>query len=482
MWRRSSKLIDLLVVCFIAGVLIALLLPAIYKVRAITLRTQSAENMKRIILAMHRYAADHNGYLPGFPRKPSDWQLFYCVLPYLDADFCDKLNENTRRHEGREVVNMLEFKTFLDPADWSVAHEHYRATMADNPDMQMLRLGKWQVPSEYYGGLTSYAANGQVFQTSRRLPADFGDGTANTIAIGQHYAVIHRAINFPYSPVNPVDTIHFCVWENGRKAASSLPRWRGKGGSFRYASFANTRLGGHYDEFFDDVAPVTKNHVTAGSIPNLYFQANPRMEDADSRICQSPHNGGMLVAMADASVRFMAHSIKPDVYWSLVTPNGNETLNDEWLSLSPEIRCQPKLLPAEQIGKLVFASKKEPPLADAEKVFVSYSIKTPLGQGLRSHQITDQKRVREIVALIEIKEPETGTKFPTNSRGQLSLEFPGNKFTNYLFLEKDKLRRFGSDFDGPDGYILRNSKLYEKLCQICSQVEGRPIDILEDNK
>src|SRR5262249_30558839 len=105
-----------------------------------------------------------------------------------------------------------------------------------------------------------------------------------------------------------------------------------------------------------------------------------------------------------------------------------------------------------------------------------------LGQGLRSREITDQKQIREVIALIDIDGLETGKEFPGNSHGQLSLEFPGNKFTNYVFIEKDRLRRFGSDFDGPEGYHLRDFRLYEKLCQICSQLEGRPIDILQDNK
>jgi hypothetical protein len=468
----------------VVGVLTAMLLPAIDKLRATTLRTQSAENLKRIMLGMHRYAADHSAYLPSFPRNPSDPQLFYCVLPYLDADFCEKLNENTMRYERREGVRLLEFKTFLDPADWSIAHAYHRAPTAEKPDLRMLETDKWRVAGEYYGGLTSYAPNSQVFRMPLRLPAGFGDGTANTIAFGQHYAIIRKVNGVPGNPAKAQERIHFSFWENVQKAGVSAPVvWRGADSwQLRYSSFAHHPPDDRHDPLFHDVYPVTKDHVTTGSIPDLHFQANPRMADADPRICQSPHDGGMLVAMADASVRFMAHSIKPDVYWSLVTPSGGERLNDNWLDLSPEIRSQPKLLAADQIGKLAFTSKKEPPLFDAEKMFISYSIMTPLGQGQHFHQITDQKQIREIVALIEIKEPEMGTKLPPNPRGQLSLEFPGNRFTNYLFLQKDKVLRSSWHFDGPDAYYLRNSKLYEKLCQICSHVEGRPIDILEDNK
>jgi hypothetical protein len=93
------------------------------------------------------------------------------------------------------------------------------------------------------------------------------------------------------------------------------------------ATFADFTSGGRsYDPAKDDVHPITSGSppTTVGSIPELTFQHRPRVQDADPRIAQTPHSGGMVVGMGDASVRTLKASVAPTVYWSLVTPAGGE--------------------------------------------------------------------------------------------------------------------------------------------------------------
>ncbi|HXG12835.1 MAG TPA: DUF1559 domain-containing protein [Gemmataceae bacterium] len=85
-------LIELLVVIAIIGVLIALLLPAVQKVREAANRTQCANNLKQIGIAILNYEGVHKYFPPASTRIPDPnqwmhgptWWVF--TLPYVEQD------------------------------------------------------------------------------------------------------------------------------------------------------------------------------------------------------------------------------------------------------------------------------------------------------------------------------------------------------------------------------------------------------------
>lgn len=299
--RRGLTLLELLVVVAILALLLALLLPAVQKVRETATRMKSLNNLRQMTLAMHQAADVTGGFIGGMPRA-ENFEMSGPPYPTTPHDLIVRILDGHAFHPPRETTGTRPYLTSPgDPSDLP-------GPMAINSK------GERVFP---YGGPTSYAFNMAAFIGPPRFPTDPRDGTSNTIAFSERYfatfdqselaAVLHDDRLWPWS------------WLQYGNINSALPT---------HVPGVLDNLGDRRPSFADagwgDVVPLTTNGVTRPSVPGVTFQLRPKPLEADMRLPQTPFSAGLPVAMFDGSVRTVRPGVAPEVFWAAVTPAGGE--------------------------------------------------------------------------------------------------------------------------------------------------------------
>ena len=269
-------------------------------------RTHPVRQQPQTALAVRpRLRRADNDAMPAFYNQTlngNQEQVFVALLPYLEHS--DEYN--TFFNPGTTQVNLQRFgvqkghrvilKNFSCPSDPTFGNG--------------LGEGDW--------ASGSYVANYQVFGApavgnnawpnavgNPDLKSFFSDGTSNTILFAEQYA--QRPHNhWTLSALGGWDDAYAPVFAYGPAT----------GGNYSSGMSWGNGASGPASKFLTESSQAFVNNTSG----------DPTEIDRPTAL----HTAGLMVAMADGSVRLLNNGISPETWWAACTPAGGEVLGPDW--------------------------------------------------------------------------------------------------------------------------------------------------------
>lgn len=352
--RGGFTLVELLVVIAIIGILVGLLLPAVQAAREAARRMQCSNNLKQLALASHNYESAfkkfhyRQGGTDGAGLNNKNRRSgFISLLPYIEGGA-----QFNRIEAGDPAAGIPPG----GPEGWSgwAAWNQSPSFMRCPSDPSAGNTGRLNSYSMCLGGNGSSIGRWQWdMNTSRNLSGMFSlaahashgsitDGTSNTIMYSER---LIAQTGYPSASGNPAVSTEKILH---RVTIAMQPNVHNNPLSCRAVSdgqylVPGTRHQGNGGKFWHDGHPcyVAFNTILPPNSPSCIHTIS--WGDGDPAILPptSQHTGGVNVALADGSVRFISDSIDTGnltvpasqamftspygVWGALGTRNGNET-------------------------------------------------------------------------------------------------------------------------------------------------------------
>jgi len=309
----SFRLIEALVVLFILAVLAALLLPAINSNRGSRI-THCANNLRQIGLALATHE-QRRGHLPGYLNRIEDQPASWVIPTLALLERQDLLRawkgDDQQRPEPRAVwLNFMQCPSDGRPQDDRLVTPLGYVANAGIPDA----LTPGDAPADKLAnGIFHNRFDSPHAPTMTMAFLSAHDGAAHTILVSENVQAGQWAGNGQY------DTL-----PGNEKVVAA-------GGFFTPEQAERLTTMVWHPSQAQPATAVAERQINVGHTREL--DEAPTIDFARP---SSFHQGGVIVAMADSSARFISEKIDYGVYVALMTPEGaNSDAPDVPIASSP---------------------------------------------------------------------------------------------------------------------------------------------------
>jgi prepilin-type N-terminal cleavage/methylation domain-containing protein len=322
-YRSGFTLIELLVVIAIMAILIALLVPAVQKVREAGSRTQCLNNLKQMGLALHNFESAAKVFPAGadYPvgATGDGWSLQARILPYIEQQNLQSLCDFSQSYAVQGVVTQTRVPLYQCPSEPN-SRPRPDGAITHYPLNYGINLGSWLV----YDPVLRQGGDGAFVVGMPLRPAAYLDGMSNTVGIAEIKAFT------PYlrDGGNPA------TWSG--PPPSSPAAVVAFGGSFKadsgHTEWVDARV--HQTGFTTTFTPNTLVPFVNGGISyDIDFNSSREGKTTSARTyaavtARSYHGGLVHILLMDGSARSINSSIAPATWRALGTRAGGEIAGD----------------------------------------------------------------------------------------------------------------------------------------------------------
>ena len=323
MCRLSAKkksgftLVELLVVIAIIGILIALLLPAVQAAREAARRTQCANNLKQIGLAVHTFHDANGGVPPAYLSGTGHATWLVLIMPYLEQGNLYQTSNVEWQYYGLRDSSIQTQVSF-----------YYCPSRRSPPQLSVTGDGRGTVPHRP-GALADYALNGG---DGVHIPWYQGPWGGNGMGRNTRIGLPNGGLG-PTSGtlVGQTPHLHYSGWEIQRtfeEVTDGLSNTLLAGD--KYIRPLNLGEGGWGDNsFYNDDHGAVHSRIAGPGFPIVRSPNDPIIiSDVAEWSFGSFHNGGSCqFAIGDGSVRAIEPTINTTILGYLAVINDGQVIS-----------------------------------------------------------------------------------------------------------------------------------------------------------